>query len=156
MLGSGARWSDLPERYGKYKSVHARFMRWARTKAWGRIFDDLVQYKKNQYLMINSTIVRAHQQATTGLKRGSENTALGVPEVDYAPRSICWPTRMLAAIRIGLICNADGFSRAHLISVTFVQRTVIGGRVATPSRQHHCQHWLQKIQLIFGLNKLLR
>jgi transposase len=30
VVRSGARWHDLPERYGKYKSVHARFMRWAR------------------------------------------------------------------------------------------------------------------------------
>jgi hypothetical protein len=30
----GARWHDLPERYGKYKSVHGRFMRWARAGVW--------------------------------------------------------------------------------------------------------------------------
>jgi len=29
VLRSGARRHDLPERYGKYKSVHKRFMRWA-------------------------------------------------------------------------------------------------------------------------------
>jgi len=26
VLRSGVRWSDLPERYGKYKSVHKRFV----------------------------------------------------------------------------------------------------------------------------------
>jgi len=30
---SEARWSDLPERYGKYKSVHKRFVHWARKTA---------------------------------------------------------------------------------------------------------------------------
>jgi putative transposase len=60
----------LPERYGKYKSTHTRFMRWACSGVWERIFADLVGDKKNQYLMIDSTIVRAHQQAATGAKRG--------------------------------------------------------------------------------------
>ena len=83
VLRSGARWSDLPERYGKYNSVHMRFMRWARSGVWERIFDDLVGDKKNQYLMIDSTIVRAHQQAATSRKKGAPKTCLwGVPEVD--------------------------------------------------------------------------
>ena len=70
VLRSGARWSDLPERYGKYKSVHKRFVRWARSGVWERIFHELVRDKKNQYLMIDSTLVRAHQQAATGPKKG--------------------------------------------------------------------------------------
>ena len=38
VLRSGARWHDLPERYGKYKSVHKRFVRWARSGVWERVF----------------------------------------------------------------------------------------------------------------------
>ncbi len=30
VLRSGAHWHDLPERYGKYKTVHKRFSRWAK------------------------------------------------------------------------------------------------------------------------------
>jgi len=65
-LRSGARWSDLPERYGKYKTVHKRFTRWAATGVWERIFRTLTQDRSNQYLMIDSTIVRGHQQAVMG------------------------------------------------------------------------------------------
>src|ERR1700688_2193374 len=71
VLRSGARWSDLPERYGKYKSVHKRFVRWANSGVWERVFHVLVRDKKNQYLMLDSTIVRAHQQAATGRKKGA-------------------------------------------------------------------------------------
>ena len=55
-------------------------MRWARSGVWERIFDDLVGDKKNQYLMIDSTIVRAHQQAATGRKKGAKTRLWGVPE----------------------------------------------------------------------------
>ena len=80
VLRSGARWHDLPERYGKYKSVHKRFVRWANTGVWERIFHELVRDKKNQYLMLDSTIVRAHQQAATGRKKGARTRLWGVPE----------------------------------------------------------------------------
>jgi putative transposase len=56
-------------------------MRWARAGVWERIFSDLVGDTKNQYLMIDSTIVRAHQQAATGRKKGAPKTRLwGVAE----------------------------------------------------------------------------
>lgn len=82
VIRSGMRWADLPERYGKYKSVHKRFMRWAEAGVWDRLFDDLVADQKNPYLMLDSTIVRAHQQAATGRKKGAKTRLWGVPEVD--------------------------------------------------------------------------
>jgi transposase len=80
VLRSGARWSDLPERYGKYKSVHKRFAGWAVSGVWDQVLRTLVRDAKNEYLMIDSTIVRAHQQAATGRKKGLRTRLWGVPE----------------------------------------------------------------------------
>lgn len=81
VLRSGARWSDLPERYGKFKTVHKRFTRWAAKGVWEAVFAKLIRDKDNEYLMIDSTIVRAHQQAATG-KGGPRTRLWGVPEAD--------------------------------------------------------------------------
>jgi transposase len=81
VLRSGARWSDMPERYGKYKTVHKRFTRWAAKGVWDKVFANLIKDRDNEYLMIDSTIVRAHQQAATG-KGGPKIRLWGVPEVD--------------------------------------------------------------------------
>jgi transposase len=76
VLRSGARWQDLPERY---KSVHKRFSRWAKRGVWEKILHALLGDRKNQYLMIDSTIARAHQQAATGRKKGAPTRLWRVP-----------------------------------------------------------------------------
>jgi transposase len=81
VLRSGAHWHDLPERYGKWKTVHTRFSRWAKAGVWERIFEALIRDRDNQYLMLDTTLVRAHQQAATG-KRGPKIRRWGVPEED--------------------------------------------------------------------------
>ena len=81
VVRSGARWSDLPERYGKYKTVHKRFTRWAANGVWERVFESLTGDPDNQYLMLDTTLVRAHQQAATG-KGGPAIRLWGAPEED--------------------------------------------------------------------------
>ena len=81
ILRSGAFWCHLPLHYGNWKSIHKRFTRWAKAGVWEQVFKILLADSKNDYLMIDSTIVRTHQQATTG-KGGTKMRLWGVPEVD--------------------------------------------------------------------------
>src|SRR5271170_7351071 len=60
---SGAPWRDLPERFGDWNNTHRRFSRWAKTGVWKRIFKHLAADPDNEYAMIDSTIVRAHQHS---------------------------------------------------------------------------------------------
>lgn len=66
---TGAPWPALPERFGKYNSVFQRFNRWAKRGVWERIFDAL-QEPDTEWLLLDSTTVRAHQHAAGARKRG--------------------------------------------------------------------------------------
>ncbi len=72
---AGIPWRDLPERYGPWKAVHTRFRRWATSGVWARLFQHLAEDTDNEYAMIDSTIVRAHQHSA-GANGGIERKKL--------------------------------------------------------------------------------
>src|SRR5580658_789795 len=73
---AGIPWRDLPERFGDWKNVHRRFSRWAKSGVWERVFQHLAADADNEYAMIDSTIVRAHQHST-GSQKAGEDQAIG-------------------------------------------------------------------------------
>lgn len=79
---AGVAWRDLPERFGDYRVVHTRHMRWSKSGVWQRVFKHLASEADNEYASIDSTIVRAHQHAT-GAKGGTgKRSASGVQKAD--------------------------------------------------------------------------
>jgi len=66
---AGIPWRDLPERFGDFRVVHLRFSRWAKSGVWQQLFQALSEEVDNEYAMIDSTIVRAHQHSAGGGKK---------------------------------------------------------------------------------------
>ena len=66
---TGAPWRDLPERFGIWNSVFQRYNRWCKRRVWQRILEALGGDPDLEHLLLDSTIVRAHQHAA-GAKGG--------------------------------------------------------------------------------------
>jgi|SRR5205823_504151 len=66
---AGIPWRDLPERFGDWKIVYQRFSRWAKSGIFERIFKLLASDHDNEYMMIDATIVRAHQHSAGARKK---------------------------------------------------------------------------------------
>ena len=69
---AGIPWRDLPERFGDWKQVHTRHTRWAQSGVWERVFKALAADADNEYAMIDSTIVRAHQHSAGALEKNRQ------------------------------------------------------------------------------------
>lgn len=75
-LATGVPWRDLPERYGPWQTVYARFRRWQQAGVWERALTTLqaeadaageVDWARH---FLDGTMVRAHQHAA-GAQKGA-------------------------------------------------------------------------------------
>ena len=64
----GERWRDLPERFGPYQTAKRRYYRWIEMGVLDEMLAVLAGEADLEWLMIDSTIVRAHQHAAGARK----------------------------------------------------------------------------------------
>ena len=82
IMRTGAPWRDLPKRFGPWKTAYNRFNRWGKAGVWEKIFKALCQDPDFEYVMVDSTIVRAHQHSA-GAKGGKTIKHWAVVEVAF-------------------------------------------------------------------------
>ena len=79
---AGIPWRDLPERFGGWKNTHKRLRRWCKSGVFGRIFKMLSEDSDNEYMMLDASIVRAHQHSAGARKKTEAAKPLDDPEAD--------------------------------------------------------------------------
>lgn len=84
---AGIPWRDLPERFGDWKGTHKRLRRWCESGVFERIFKALSEDRDNEYMMLDSTIVRAHQHSAGALKKTAQIRPSEDPEEVGPPKS---------------------------------------------------------------------
>ena len=92
---TGAPWRDLPRRLGPWNSIFQRFNRWAKRGVWQRLLQAW-QDPDLELLLLDSTIIRAHQHAAGARKKGALIRPWAGRAADSAP-SCTWPWKPGAA-----------------------------------------------------------
>ncbi len=86
---SGARWRDLPERFGPYQTAKRRYYRWIEQGIFDTIFEAVSDDPDMEWIAIDATVIRAQAQAAGApKKRGDRKPRLWDGHaVDLEPRS---------------------------------------------------------------------
>ena len=66
---TGSPWRDLPPALGNWHATYTRFSRWGKAGVWQRVIDAVSEDADLEALLIDSTIVRAHQHAAGAKKK---------------------------------------------------------------------------------------
>jgi len=79
IMRTGAQWRDMPSELGNWNAVFKRFGRWSDQGIWDELHEHFIEDPDLEWLLIDSTVVRAHPCAAGAPKEngGQEEQALG-------------------------------------------------------------------------------
>lgn len=79
VMRTGAPWRDVPKPYGNWNSIYQRYGRWCDREIWAALFAYFADDPDLEWLIPDSTIVRAHPCAAGApqCRGGQESQALG-------------------------------------------------------------------------------
>jgi transposase len=69
MARAGCAWRLLPDEFGPWNSIYKRFARWQEKGVWQALLKGLSEDADLEWLMLDSTVVRAHACAAGAKKR---------------------------------------------------------------------------------------
>ena len=96
MARAGCAWRLVPGEGGSWNSVYKRFARWQEKGVWAALMDQLASDADLEWVMLDSTVVRAHACAAGAKKApaGRRSAARAA-----ASRPSCTRPEMLSATR---------------------------------------------------------
>ena len=79
ILQTGSPWRDLPEEFGRWKTVYNRFRRWVKEGLWDKLFRKLIRRMDQlgnidrTVWCVDGTVIRAHRSASGMAKQSEDN-----------------------------------------------------------------------------------
>lgn len=73
VIRTGAPWRDLPHELGPWQTAYTRLPRWSKDGTWERIIQAVSQKSDQDFSIIDSTVVRAHQNAAGAARKKGIN-----------------------------------------------------------------------------------
>lgn len=64
------QWRELPDKYGSWNTIYKRFADWGERGIWRGLLEYLAAEDSDmEYVMVDSTVIRAHACCSTGKKK---------------------------------------------------------------------------------------